>query len=232
MIAPPVDKMMPGTKSLVRRPGECTVTYLADRSVFLRLAAALSVALGAASVGCVGLDAGVDYPSDLPDPGEQLTTPEGDPDPSVRLNGFVIKDEVCKGLDTHPVTQRLGPEDLARFLETQGVKIEPRKARDNLYWFDFPTGEAKDGEPPPFLRLRLAVLDDHFASTRDLQESLLDHGPGWWGLRRSNLAVLIPKTSLSEGVAFALKHKLVCWGMFEYAGTDDVYTVPGPYTEL
>ncbi|MDC0746316.1 hypothetical protein [Polyangium mundeleinium] len=202
------------------------MTYLAERSVLLSLALALG------GLGCVGLEAGIDYPSDLPSPDEHVATPEGEADPSISLNGFVIKDEVCKEVDTRPVTQRLGPEDFARFLETQGLKIEPQKARDNLYWFDFPTGEKKEGEPQQFLRLRLAVLDDHFAATRDLQESLLDHGPGWWGVRRSNLAVLAPKTGLSESVAFALKHKLVCWGMFAYSGTDDVYGVPGPYTEL
>jgi hypothetical protein len=211
---------------------ESAVTYLAEDRALPRLATLVSLVLASGAFGCVGLDAGIDYPSDLPDPDPHLATPEGESDPSIGLNGFVIKDDVCKDIDTHPITQRLTPEDFARFLETQGIKIEPRKARDNLYWFDFPTGEAKDGEPPPFLRLRLAVLDDHFAATRDLQESLLDHGPGWWGLRRSNLAILAPKTSLSEGVAFAIKHKLVCWGMFAYTGTDDVYVVPGPYTQL
>ncbi len=192
----------------------------------------LAFALASPSVACVGLDPGVDYPSDMPAPDDQVTSPEGDPEASIRLNGFVIKNDVCKDIDTHPVTQKLSPEDFARYLETRGVKIEPKKARDNLYWFDFPTGEAKEGEPPPFLRLRLAVLKDQFSASRDLQESLLDHGPGWWGLRRSNLAVLAPKTELSNALAFALKHKLVCWGMFAYSGTDDVFVVPGPYTQL
>jgi len=215
---------------------EPAVTHLAERRALPRnlgrLCALAALALGLGAFGCVGLDAGIDYPSNMPDPDPQLQSPEGEADPSIRLNGFTIKDDVCKGVDTHPVTQRLTPEDFARFMDTQGVKIEPRKARDNLYWFDFPTGEAKDGEPPPFLRLRLAVLDDQFSASRDLQESLLDHGPGWWGLRRSNLAILAPETSLSEAMAFAIKYKLVCWGMFAYSGTDDVYVVPGPYTQL
>jgi len=215
------------------------VTYLADDRALsgplgqsASIASITTIVLAFSVVGCVGLDAGIDYPSDLPDPDQHLASPEGEADPSVRLNGFVIKDDVCKDIDTHPLTQKLTPDDFARYMETQGIKVEPKKARDNLYWFDFPTGEAKEGEPPPFVRLRLAVLDDHFAASRDLQESLLDHGPGWWGLRRSNLAILAPRTSLSEALAFSLKYKLVCWGMFEYAGTDDVYVVPGPYTEL
>jgi hypothetical protein len=215
------------------------VTYPAEKDALPRppaprhgaCIAAAAVVLALAP-GCVGIEAGIDYPSDLPDPDPHLSTPEGEADPSIRLNRLVVKDDVCKGIDTHAVTQKLSQEDFGRYLETQGIKIAPKKARDNLYWFDFPTGEAKDGEPPPFVRLRLAVLDTNFGATRDLQESLLDHGPGWWGVRRSNLAVLAPKTSLSEALAFAIKNKLVCWGMFNYAGTDDAYVVPGPYTEL
>lgn len=194
--------------------------------------ALLVFALATPTLACVGIDAGVDYPSDLPAPDDQVAAPHPDGEASIRLNGFVIKDDVCKDIDTHPVTQKLSPDDLARYLESRGVKIEPRKARDNLYWFDFPTGEAKDGEQTPFVRLRLAVLRDQFSASRDLHESLLDHGPGWWGLRRSNLAILAPKTDLSTALAFAIKHKLVCWGMFTYAGTEDVYVVPGPYTQL
>ena len=33
-------------------------------------------------------------------------------------------------------------------------------------------------------------------------------------------------------MAFALKYKLVCWGMFEKAAADDVMVIPGPYMEL
>jgi hypothetical protein len=219
---------------------ECTVTYLAvGNAVSIRPAtkyapcfrALLALALTTPTMACVGIDAGVDYPSDIPAPEEHLVSPDAD-EASIRLNGVVIKDDVCKDIDTHPVTQKLSPDDFARYLEARGLKVEPRKARDNLYWFDFPSGEAKEGEQAPFVRLRLAVLRDQFSASRDLHESLLDHGPGWWGLRRSNLAVLAPKADLSTALAFALKHKLVCWGMFAYSGTEDVYVVPGPYTQL
>jgi len=37
---------------------------------------------------------------------------------------------------------------------------------------------------------------------------------------------------LSTALAFALKYKLPCWGMFTYGGLDDAYVVPGPYAEL
>ena len=80
--------------------------------------------------------------------------------------------------------------------------------------------------------IRCALRGLSAARSAATRRSLLEHGPGWWGLRRSNLAILAPKTSLSEGISFAIKHKLVCWGMFAYTGTDDVYVVPGPYTQL
>lgn len=220
---------------------ECTVTLLAVENTGSNRPAAklascsrflVALTLATPSLACVGIDAGVDYPSDVPAPGEHVASPDQDGEATIRLNNFVIKDDVCKDIDTHPITQKLSPEDFARYLEERGIKIEPRKARDNLYWFDFPTGENKEGEEKKFVRLRLAVLRDQFAASRDLHESLLDHGPGWWGLRRSNLAILAPKTELSTALGFALKHKLVCWGMFAYSGTEDVYVVPGPYTQL
>ena len=37
---------------------------------------------------------------------------------------------------------------------------------------------------------------------------------------------------MREALAFAVKYKLVCWGVFTYAGLDDAYVVPGPYAEL
>jgi hypothetical protein len=194
---------------------------------FSPLPALALVLLGLGTFGCSGIDAGVDYPSDLPDIDNQVATPEGDADPSISLGEFKIRDEACKDIETRPVTQLLTPDDFTRFLEVQGLKITPKKARGNLYWYDFPNGQDKG-----FVRLRLAVLDDANGAAKDLHTSLLDHGPGWWGVRRSNLAVLAPKTGLREAVAFAVKHKLPCWGVFTYAGLDDAYVVPGPYGEL
>jgi hypothetical protein len=141
-----------------------------------------------------------------------------------------VAPKACEGIDTHPITSPLNQEDFSKFLEKHGAKnVQPRKARDNLYWYDFPNHQ---GGGSGFLRLRLAILKDAPHASADLHSSVLDHGPGWWGLRRSNLAVLAPKTSLREAMAFALKFKLVCWGIFTYAGNDDAYVVPGPYAEL
>ncbi len=198
---------------------------MADHSLLLALSAALSLGLTA----CSGIDAGIEYPGDLPALGPNLLTPENATEPSVGFNRFKVGPDACKGIDTHPVLTPLNQDDFARFLESQGVKIEPKKARGNLYWFDFPNGRDK---PNDFVRLRLAVLDKPSLAAADLHGSLLEHGPGWWGIRRSNLAILAPKAGFREAVAFAMKYKLYCWGMFTYAGNDDAYVVPGPYGEL
>jgi hypothetical protein len=190
----------------------------------------LGAALALGLTACSGLDAGVDYPRDLPsDIGQHLLTPENLANPTIAFNRLKIAPSACDKVDTHPITQPLNQEDFTKFLSNQGLKIEPRKARNNLYWYDFPNGEAA---PKNFVRLRLAVLEDQPHASADLHQSLLEHGPGWWGARRSNLALLAPKTSLHEALAFALKYKLVCWGVFTYAGNDDAYVVPGPYGEL
>ena len=198
------------------------VTALAPKIPLILLALGLTA--------CAGLESGIDYPSDLPgDLGPHLLTPENQRDPPLAFNRVKIAPVACDKLDTHTITGRLNQEDFSRFLEAQGVKIEPRKARDNLYWYDFPNGEAA---PKNFVRLRLAVLEDQPHASADLHQSVLEHGPGWWGVRRSNLAVLAPKTGLREALAFALKYKLPCWGIFTYGGLDDAYVIPGPYAEL
>jgi hypothetical protein len=179
---------------------------------------------------CAGLESGIEYPNDLPsDFGRLVLSPENQPDPPIRFNQFKFAPQVCDKADPHTISTLLNQEDFSRFLEAQGVKIEPKKARNNLYWYDFPNG----GEAPKnFTRLRLAVLEDTPHASADLHQGILDHGPGWWGVRRANLAILAPKASLSTAVAFALKYKLPCWGMFTYGGLDDAYVVPGPYGEL
>ncbi len=189
-----------------------------------------ALALALAMTGCVGLESGIDYPSDLPsDLGPHLLTPENAPDPPIKLNRMKIAPELCDKIDTHPVTAKLNQEDFTRFLEAMGVQIQPKKARNNLYWYDFPNG---NDPPNNFVRLRLAVLDDEPHASADLHQSILEHGPGWWGARRANLALLAPKASLHEALAFAIKYRLPCWGMFTYGGIDDAYVVPGPYSEL
>ena len=207
------------------------LTELAPPASAPRRISLAALLVGAAGLmACSGLDAGIDYPSDLPsDLGPHLLTPENQRDPPIAFNRMKIAPQLCEKVDTHGVTTPLNQEDFTRFLDAQGIKIEPRKARNNLYWYDFPNGEAA---PKNFVRLRLAVLEDSPHASADLHQSILEHGPGWWGARRSNLALLAPKTSLHDALAFAIKYKLPCWGVFTYGGLDDAYVVPGPYGEL
>lgn len=196
-------------------------------SLAITLATALGLAVtAAASSGCVGIASGVTYPdvSDV-ELDKFLLTPEGDPEPSVRLSNFKIAPATCQGIDRGVVSDTLGPEDLSRFFATQNIKVEQQQARDNLYWFGFGAGDDA-------VKLRLAILKNPNAAAKDLHDSLVEHGPGWWGVRRGNLAVLAPKAGLSEALRFAIKTKLLCWGMFTYAGADDVYVTAGGYSEL
>ncbi len=193
--------------------------------------AVLSATLALLATGCVGLSAGVDYPDySRSDVKKASVTPENEDSPWLGLQTFRVREEVCKDLDTSPATNVLSQDDLTRFLRATGnannVEV---KARGNLYWFDFPGDDPEAGD---VVRLRLAVLDDAKEAGNELHKALLEHGPGWWGLRRSNLSVLAPKAGTAEAMAFALKYKLICWGMFEMAAADDVMVIPGPYMEL
>jgi hypothetical protein len=188
----------------------------------------LASGLLCAGTACAGIDAGIEYPDGLPDVSGSVLTPENQQGASISFGGFKFKNDICKGIDTHTITQPLNQEDFTRFVESLGLSIVPKKARKDLYWYDVPHSQGSK----EFLRLRLAILDNTAGAAQDLHASLLEHGPGWWGVRRSNLAILAPKADLDEAAAFAIKYKLVCWGMFTYAGVDDAYVVPGPYMEL
>jgi hypothetical protein len=182
---------------------------------------------GLLTAGCFGIRSGIDYPSyDRGKVQKSLETAENKKDPWLSLGSFKVRQSACEGVDTGTATDVLGEDDFGRFLQSQGAQIEATKARGNLYWYDFP------GDNKKSLRLRIAVLDDAKQAADELHRSLLEHGPGWWGLRRSNLSILAPRASTGEAIAFALKYKLICWGMFEMAGADDVYVVAGPYMEL
>src|ERR1051325_8366133 len=115
----------------------------------------LSISLAAAcALGCSGLEAGIDYP-DTPDFGHLLRTPENEKGPAISFNSFKVTNEACPNIDTHPVTQKLGQDELQRYFEAQGLRVPVKKARSNLYWFDVPNGDRRGS----FVRLRLAVLD-------------------------------------------------------------------------
>jgi hypothetical protein len=195
----------------------------------LRVRALSAAPLLVVAAGCVGIPSGIEYPdvSGVPLDGV-VVTPEGDGDPSVTLGAFRFGPKACEGIDTHMVTATLDQEDLNRFFASRGLTMKAKKARDDLWWYEFPSA----GEQGGAVRLRLAILKDRVGAAKDLHDSLLQHGPGWWGVRRGNLAILAPKADLDEAVRFAAKHKLMCWGMFTYAGVDDAYAVTGGYSEF
>jgi len=196
-----------------------------------RLRAVILAAIALCATGCVGLDAGVEYP-DVSDIAldDYLLTPERYEDPSVAFGKFKLSPKVCEGIDTKMVTGPLDQEDMTRFLASRGIEKLPKRARDDLWWFEFLAEEDDPGEGS--VRLRLAILKDRNGAAKDLHDSLLQHGPGWWGVRRGNLAMLAPKTSLREALRFAIKYRLVCWGTFTYTGVDDVYVIAGGYSEF
>ena len=190
----------------------------------------LAAALTLGSAGCIGLNAGSAYPDyDSDDVRKHVLTPNNGKDPSLSLGNFKFADSACEGIDTHTIRKRLAQDDFTRFLDKHSRGIKQAKARGNLFWYDFPGTDPEDGD---VVRLRLAVLGDSAEAAAELHQALLEHGPGWWGLRRSNLSILAPRASTSDAAAFALHHKLMCWGMFMQTGTDDVYVVPGPYMDM
>lgn len=192
---------------------------------------ASAVALLATTSCDAGLSSGIDYPdvSDV-DLDGNVVTPEGAEGATLSFGQFKLAPETCTGMDLTFAKDDLDQEDLNRFFAAVKINVKPKRARDDLWWYEI---EDRDDEGDgSTLRLRLAVLKDRYAASKDLHDALLQHGPGWWGVRRGNLALLAPKANLRQALQFAVKHKLVCWGMFTYAGADDAYVVSGGYSEF
>lgn len=139
-----------------------------------------------------------------------------------------IKPDTCDGIsEMHPEYTPLDEGALVRFLEGRGYQTRQTRARADLVFVDVVNA---GGKRP--VRLRVAILPSSFAAGRELHEAILDHGPGSWGVHRSNLAVLAPIGDTDEVVGFAIKTKLACWGVLTVAGLDDTFVVAGGYTEL
>jgi hypothetical protein len=136
-----------------------------------------------------------------------------------------LKPSLCEGETVRPEYSPLNETSLVSFLAAHGYPSTVVRARGDLVYVD-----VTDGSHP--VRLRVAILPDPPAAGRDLHEAILEHGPGSWGVHRSNLAVLAPIGSGSEVIAFAGKTKLACWGVLTMAGRDDTFVIPGGYTEL
>lgn len=142
-----------------------------------------------------------------------------------RLSRLRIKDGACAGYDLAPEQETLTIQSLKSHLNEMGIDYSVQIERDDLHLFDISTGPTK-------ARLRVATLPDPRKAGRHLHQALLEHGSGYWGVHRSNLAVLGPQTSTKDAVQFAASTGLACWGVLTMAGRDDSFAIPGGYFEL
>lgn len=155
-----------------------------------------------------------------------VTARDGGP-PSLDPAAIRFRAGLCDGEDLRPEMSTLNEEHLIGFLRKQGVDVRVERQRADLVYLNL----AGVGTESP-VRLRVAILKDADQAGRELHEALLQHGPGWWGVHRSNIAVLGPGGSLEDDLRFAARLKLPCWGVFTVAGRDDTFAVPGGYLEL
>lgn len=138
-----------------------------------------------------------------------------------------LKPEVCRDTpEDKPETGMLDASDLVSFLERQGLHATVTRERPDLVYVDL-SGVSNDP-----IRLRVAILPSAYAAGNDLHHAILQHGPGSWGVHRSNLAVLAPIGSMDQILELAGRTKLACWGVLTVAGLDDDFVVPGGYMEF
>ena len=148
-------------------------------------------------------------------------------EPSEDLDAVRIRPGVCSTEDVRPDYSHLDEGALLRFLDRQHIDARVERARADLVFLNLPSA----GTAQP-VRLRVAILATSDEAGRELHEAVLQHGPGSWGVHRSNLAVLGPIGATSDVITFAAMTKLACWGVLTIAGTDDSFVIPGGYTEL
>lgn len=149
------------------------------------------------------------------------TTTESSP------GGLRFKPGACDAADLRPDGRQLTEANIIEFLNKQQLDVRIERPRADLIYL-IVSGAGTDVP----VRLRVAVLKNADEAGAELHAALLQHGPGAWGVRRSNLAVLGAIGSLDDDLTFAAKTRLSCWGMFMTAGRDDTYSVPGGYREL
>jgi hypothetical protein len=151
---------------------------------------------------------------------------EGNVDGALAPGEMRLKPSACSGEILKPEYTPLDEQALVAFLGAHGYETRIVRARSDLIFVDLMNA----GDHP--VRLRVAILENPPAAGRELHEAILQHGPGSWGVHRSNLAVLAPIGDADEVVSFAVKTKLACWGVLTLAGLDDTFVVPGGYMEL
>ena len=141
--------------------------------------------------------------------------------------GLRFKPGLCDAQELVPDGRQLTEAHIIEFLNRQQLDVRIERPRTDLIYLVV-SGAGTDVP----VRLRVAILKNADEAGGELHNALLQHGPGAWGVRRSNLAVLGQSGSLDDDLTFAAKTRLSCWGMFMTAGRDDTYAVPGGYREL
>jgi hypothetical protein len=144
--------------------------------------------------------------------------------PATGVPNLRYQKEVCQGLDLRPSYSHLSADNFLEQLKTANLEYTVEQARTDLIYVDVKTGEKSS-------RFRVATLSSAVEAGRHLHEAILQHGPGSWGIQRSNLAVLGPIGSEDDVVSFAATTKLCCWGTLMVAGRDDAFVVPGGYLQ-
>ena len=141
------------------------------------------------------------------------------------LGDMRLRPEICQGIELTPERQTLSVQSIVDYMKRQGFESKLEYARDDLTYVEVMLPEGA-------MRLRVATLLSPQDAGRELHEAILQHGPGSWGIHRSNLAVLGAIGSVNEILALNQQTKLACWGVLTVSGLDDSFVVPGGYTEL
>lgn len=141
------------------------------------------------------------------------------------LDDTRFRREVCQDVDTRPDYSHLTAEHFLNQLKAAGLEFTVEKAREDLIYVDVKSSNGVS-------RFRVATLPSAPEAGRHLHEAILQHGPGSWGVHRSNLAVLGPVGDSEQVIDFAATTKLCCWGVLTVAGRDDTFVIPGGYLEI
>jgi hypothetical protein len=165
--------------------------------------------------------------------GYRLPKTEGiDPNAQV-LDGMApgtarLRQNVCEGVDLKPEYGTLDERSIIDFLKQRHFPVRLVQERSDLTYVEVQLNPDRDD----WVRLRVALLPSATQAGFELHHAMLEHGPGSWGVHRSNVAVLAPVGDVDNIVAMAAKTKLACWGVLTVAGRDDAFVIPGGYREL
>lgn len=186
----------------------------------------LLAGLGSTLFGCGGPSQAVYLTETNRDYARENTEGFDEESGSMKPGAIRLNAKACEGYDLEPDYRTLGHQELVQFLRQRGFKVKVVQRRSDLVYLDL------SGKGDSVVRLRVATLGDAQEAGRDLHQAILEHGPGTWGVHRSNLAVLGPIGNTEKVVYFAVRSKLACWGELMIAGRDDLFVIPGGYQEL